>query len=76
MTNVISQSAGDRAILFGSIKKVGTINILKPDSSVGAKVTIAPSVHQLPQPRPLPVVLPPRFLSAVVRSPRRSESSA
>ncbi|MFH7024600.1 MAG: hypothetical protein ACHBN1_04175 [Heteroscytonema crispum UTEX LB 1556] len=60
MTNVISQSAGDRAILFGSIKKVGTINILKPDSSVGAKVTIAPSVHQLPQPRPLPVVLPPR----------------
>jgi hypothetical protein len=60
MTNVISQSASDHAILFGSIAQVGTINILKPDSSVGAKVTIAPSENQPPQPRPLPVLLPPR----------------
>ncbi|QSJ15054.1 hypothetical protein JYQ62_24760 [Nostoc sp. UHCC 0702] len=61
MTNTISQSAGDHAIIFGSIGQVGTINILKLDPTVGGKVSIAPFENQLPPKlRPLPIVLPPR----------------
>ncbi|MBW4508310.1 MAG: hypothetical protein KME64_17615 [Scytonematopsis contorta HA4267-MV1] len=62
MTSTISQSAGNNAILFGSIGQVGTINILKLDSELGNKVMLSTSLEsqQFPKPRPLPVLLPPR----------------
>jgi hypothetical protein len=56
-----TQSAGDYAIQFGSISHVGAIYILNHDSAVGNRVTLASLENQhLPQPRPLPVRLPPR----------------
>jgi hypothetical protein len=56
-----TQSAGDYAIQFGSISHVGAIYILNHDSAVGNRVTLAsPENQHLPQPRPLPVRLPPR----------------
>lgn len=61
MSGTISQSAGDNAILFGSIGQVGTINILKLDPATGAKVTLVPPENQQsPQLRRLPVILNPR----------------
>lgn len=56
-----TQSAGDYAIQFGSISHVGAIYILNHDFAVGNRVTLAsPENQHLPQPRPLPVRLPPR----------------
>ncbi|BAT51200.1 AAA ATPase [Nostoc sp. NIES-3756] len=61
MSGAISQSAGDNAILFGSIGQVGTINILKLDPATGAKVTLVPPENQqYPQLRSLPIILNPR----------------
>lgn len=61
MNTTISQSAGDYAIQFGTINHVGAIYILKHDSAAGNRVTLAsPENQHLPQPRPLPVRLPPR----------------
>ena len=61
MTTTISQNAGDYAIQFGSIGHVGAIYILKHDSAVGNRITLAsPENQHLPQSRPLPVRLPPR----------------
>ncbi|MEJ1931840.1 ATP-binding protein [Nostoc sp. NIES-2111] len=61
MSGAISQSGGDNAILFGSIGQVGTINILKLDPTVGAKVTLVPPENQQsPQLRSLPIILNPR----------------
>ncbi|MBC1224840.1 hypothetical protein GNF10_30265 [Nostoc sp. UCD121] len=61
MSGTISQSAGDNAILFGSIGQVGTINILKLDPATGAKVTlVSPENQQSPQLRRLPIILNPR----------------
>jgi len=70
---MITQLAGDNAVLFGSIGQVETINILRLDSAIGGKVSIAlPEKHHPPQPRPLPVLLPPRQFPLLIG--RRQEA--
>ncbi|HBB33656.1 MAG TPA: hypothetical protein DDZ80_24950 [Cyanobacteria bacterium UBA8803] len=72
MTTSISQIAGDYAIQFGHIGHVEAIYILKHDADIGNRVTLAsPENQHLPQPRPLPVRLPPRPFPLLVA--RREE---